>query len=230
MTRSPVGDTSLTLHGGSSLRPWSAGTDHACALRHDGTIACWGRDDQGQASPPEGTVVVPEGARLVAVSAGDEHVCGLFDDGEVACWTASGQGWSTPFRGERLVALDSGGSHTCGLREDGTAVCRGHFGNDTGQASPPANEKFVSISGGGAHTCALREDGSPSCWGADRSFLGSQPEHRPSDDPAGGNPIDVLGKRRLSHVWPPRGRCADLLGERRVGAGLSSRGCPLRLN
>ena len=32
----------------------TAGDFHACALGDDGAVVCWGRDDDGQASPPAG--------------------------------------------------------------------------------------------------------------------------------------------------------------------------------
>ena len=32
----------------------SVGTEHACGVRADGTLACWGRNDAGQATPPAG--------------------------------------------------------------------------------------------------------------------------------------------------------------------------------
>ena len=32
----------------------SAGNSHVCAIRADNTLACWGRNDSGQASPPTG--------------------------------------------------------------------------------------------------------------------------------------------------------------------------------
>jgi hypothetical protein len=31
----------------------AVGRDHACGLRPDGSIACWGRDDFGEATPPK---------------------------------------------------------------------------------------------------------------------------------------------------------------------------------
>ena len=45
----------------------------------DGTAACWGNDDYGQARPPAG--------EFASVSAGEEaHTCGVMRDGTVACW------------------------------------------------------------------------------------------------------------------------------------------------
>ena len=56
----------------------SAGRYHTCGVKTDGTVACWGRNDLGQATPPGGT--------FTQVSAGGYHTCGVKTDGTVACW------------------------------------------------------------------------------------------------------------------------------------------------
>ncbi len=76
----------------------SAGGYHSCALRTDGTVACWGSnvgrgegfwgEYLGQATPPMGT--------FTQVSAGAYHTCGLRSDGTVACWGSNGSGQATP--------------------------------------------------------------------------------------------------------------------------------------
>ena len=41
----------------SSLVSVSAGWDHTCGVRSDGSVACWGRYDFGQSTPPAGSFV-----------------------------------------------------------------------------------------------------------------------------------------------------------------------------
>lgn len=55
---------------------------HACALRGDGVIECWGDDTYGQA-PAEVTAAT---GTFTQVSAGGFHSCALRSDGAVECW------------------------------------------------------------------------------------------------------------------------------------------------
>ena len=62
----------------------SAGGDHTCEVRSDDSVACWGSDTAGQATPPAGS--------FVSVSAGWDHTCGVRSDGSVACWGRQARG------------------------------------------------------------------------------------------------------------------------------------------
>ena len=66
------------VSGSPSFTQVSAGWDHTCGLKQDGSIICWGSDGFHQAVPPQG--------EFASVSAGGSHTCGLKEDGSVACW------------------------------------------------------------------------------------------------------------------------------------------------
>jgi hypothetical protein len=57
-------------------------------VRTNGTVACWGRKIEGQATPPAGT--------FTTVSGGADHTCGMRTDGTAACWGDNGSGEATP--------------------------------------------------------------------------------------------------------------------------------------
>ena len=56
----------------------SAGKWYTCGVKTDGSVACWGSNDEGQAEPPSGS--------FVSVSSGSYHTCGVKPDGSVECW------------------------------------------------------------------------------------------------------------------------------------------------
>jgi hypothetical protein len=77
----PPSDAAPLALDAGSFSPASqlaVGTDHACVLKHDGTIACWGDNRYGQSTPPDGA--------FTSLSAGDEYTCAIRVDGTVACW------------------------------------------------------------------------------------------------------------------------------------------------
>ncbi len=136
-----------------AYRQISAGGTHNCTLKTDNSLACWGDNDSGQATPPAGT--------FRQVSAGDNHSCALRTDNTLACWGANDFGKATPPAGT-FSQVSAGGFHSCALRSNNTLVCWGR--NDTGQLTRPAGT-FIQVSAGSEHNCALRTDHTLACWG-----------------------------------------------------------------
>ena len=126
----------------------SAGNGHTCGIREDGAVDCWGFDEYGQATPPEG--------EFLSVSAGSRHTCGVRKDGSVVCW-----GWGLDFSGETMptegefASVSAGEFHTCAVREGGAVACWG-WGLDFNGETMPTGGGFTSVSAG---ACAVREGG-----------------------------------------------------------------------
>ena len=146
----------------------STGSYHTCALRTDGSVACWGDDMYGQmfgqATPPAG--------RFTAVSTGWEHTCGLRRDGVVECWGNDDDGRATPPAGT-FTAVSAGLWHTCGVRPRGSVECWGV--PYSGQSTPPGGT-FASVSAGAEHTCGVQTDGTIACWGRDDDGEATPPD------------------------------------------------------
>ncbi|MEZ4408671.1 MAG: protein kinase [Polyangiales bacterium] len=175
------------------LATLSAGWAHACAVRADTAVACWGWNHFGQlgdgstidrASPA--TAVGLAGA--VEVAAGASHTCARLSNGTVACWGANahgelGDGTTTP-RPTPALARHLGGAtqvvagdaFACARLANGTVACWG--ANDVGQlgdgtdvdkTSPtlvPGLANIVEVAAGDAHACARHASGAVYCWGA----------------------------------------------------------------
>jgi hypothetical protein len=142
--------------------------DHTCALRRDGTVACWGANLQGQSTPPPGVFV-----DLFALGFG---TCGVRVDGEIVCWGME-SGPKAP-RGP-FVSVDWA-MRGCALRADGTPVC--WSAADAAPVTPPGGP-FVQLALAVADanrtpigTCGLRPDGKVVCWD----------DHGPRDFPLDG--------------------------------------------
>ncbi|MFC5578935.1 PxKF domain-containing protein [Lysobacter niabensis] len=220
--------------GSGGVVALASGDMHSCGLRSDGTIACWGANDFGQATPPAG--------HFIALTAGRQHSCGLRDDGKVLCWGADattppdeewrqsaalaaggrfacaldmggepvcwGAAPQPAMSGERLTAISAGGNHACGLRGDGMALCWGD--NSFGQASPPW-QAFTALSSNFNRTCGLQADGHVQCWGDVAWF--EVPDERFTAITLGGSHACGLREDRTAVCWgggpemaPPSGR------------------------
>jgi hypothetical protein len=167
----------------------SAGGSHSCAIRADGTLACWGDDSHGQVSG------APAG-EFTAVSAGGSHSCAIRADGTLACWGDDSHGQTSggpdafhkhnndthhhhdKDEPPNFLAVSAGGQHTCGiLAHDEELLC---WGDDSqGQVSEAPGGEFASLSAGALHSCALRTDGRLACWGGNAAG-------QSADAPSGG--------------------------------------------
>jgi alpha-tubulin suppressor-like RCC1 family protein len=77
----------------SGVAAVSAGLHHTCALRTDGTVVCWGRNEHGEMGDGTTTMrlepVAPgglAGVRVVQVQAGGGQTCASTSDAGLWCW------------------------------------------------------------------------------------------------------------------------------------------------
>ena len=126
-----------------------AGGSFACGLLSDGTVKCWGRNDDGQIG--DGIVGTSEDrymptavvglSNVRSVACGTDHACALLADGTVSCWgsgsdgrngtTTGDTGTPTPVPGlADIVQLDAHGP-SCAASSTGDVYCWGS--NNNGQ-------------------------------------------------------------------------------------------------
>jgi alpha-tubulin suppressor-like RCC1 family protein len=173
----------------------SSAANHLCALRENGSVACWGDNGSGQLGNGEvglsmssTPLEVAGDAEFVGLSVGNNHSCGTTATGEVWCWggnfdgeVGNGQVWQPQPTPAAIPNLDdatgvtAGNSVTCVLREGGSVDCLGY--NAYGQLGDGTTESRVAptsvvdlddatrVSAGFDVTCAVRDDATVQCWG-----------------------------------------------------------------
>lgn len=190
-------DCTLDPSGCTGWIAVSSGTRHTCAIRPDGQVRCWGRNDYGQlgnglAETSADPVTVSGIADAVIIAAGNHHTCAALADGTAWCWGANnvgqlGDGTTTdslvpvPVSGlTGVVGLSASQQDdvTCAVDDAGRGYCWG--ANDVGQLGIAAGDDSsvpvqVGISGalrkisvGSSYACALTLDGAVWCWGHNR--------------------------------------------------------------
>ena len=143
----------------------SAGEFHSLALKSDGTVIAWGRNDFGQLNIPAGL------NNVVSIASGWSHCLALKIDGTVVGWGGGNNpfGQATPPPGlSNVVAIAAGNdetfAHSLALKSDGTVVAWGD--NQSGQLNiPDGLSNVVAISAGWLFSLALKSDGTVVGWG-----------------------------------------------------------------
>ncbi len=144
------------------------GAAHACALRRDGTVACWGENLDGQVG--DGTtemrpqpVAVQGVSDAIQIAAWMGSSCALLRGGGVVCWgKGSGTGGAPLVSAELHDVAELSGP--CARGADGAVRCR--RGERTDAIEGP---RAARIAFGVAHGCLLTAAGEARCWGANRS-------------------------------------------------------------
>ena len=222
---SVAGDTKRYQTGKVSFASISPGAWYTCGVSAEaGSVACWGDNDYGEASPL--------GGEFISVSAGGGYTCGVRVGGSLACWgpdwfgdltickrktdgshdcrAAEWNGQAMPPEG-LFTSVSVGGSHACGVKTDGAVAC--WASNEDGRATPPGGA-FTYVSAGGHHTCGVKTDGAVACWGSDRYGQATPPEGTFTSVSAGNlytcgvktdGAVACWGSDRHGQAMPPEG-------------------------
>jgi alpha-tubulin suppressor-like RCC1 family protein len=180
----------------------SVGTSHACGIKRDGTVACWGDYSLGQLSG------IPSGTFL-QISAGDDNTCGLRSNGAIACWGSNlfSQLTTTAVQKRTFTQVSVGTTAVCALKRDSTLSCwefeqsllPSEFRTPYPTRRPTVTGKglltnvpsgtFTQVSVGSEYACALKRGGPLVCWGRNGDAFTPIPNQTFTQVSAGGSHI-----------------------------------------
>ncbi len=163
----------------------AGGDRHACRIKPDGTLWCWGLNGTGQlgtGSDPVGLHPTPEQVGVAndwaSVDGGSEFTCGLHLDGAASCWGTNNVAQIGDLAGEQWKGVSAGWAHGCAVRFDDTMWCWGlnQFGQtgwgvgdvfDTGHpiAQVGSDADWHTVAAGTTLSCGIKLDGTMWCWG-----------------------------------------------------------------
>lgn len=148
---------------------------HACAIRKDGTLYCWGLNIHKELEAPPGQYVQ-------VTTSQDNHACAIeYGTNLVKCWGLDVGGSTRPPEGVEFLQVTAGHYWSCGVKPDGLVQCWGKTQKQLEKTSPHPEMQFLEVSGGHQHMCGItgmddvtgltgESDDEPLrvvCWGRD---------------------------------------------------------------
>ena len=154
MEELPDPEPSLTDPGWAMV---TAGDQHLCGIRNDGSLWCWGVGALGQLGtgstmPAALPAQVMPGSRFGSVASLKDHTCAIREDGTLWCWGLNRHG---------QLATASSGPQQCDI---GTMM----FSCATTPQQIGVESDWVDVATGVEHTCGIRAGGTLWCWGEGR--------------------------------------------------------------
>jgi alpha-tubulin suppressor-like RCC1 family protein len=161
----------------------AAGARHACAAQADGTVLCWGENDNGEAGNGSYEYAQPIPHVVYGIAhpkqmvAGAEHTCALLDDGTY-CWGNNangrlGDGTQTSSSQPRGVGTIGGTPTRLAIGDNASFALLAGSARGWGAGfglMPTTISNVTDISAGDEHVCMLETDKTVSCYGENYNY------------------------------------------------------------
>jgi len=161
---SEVGDgfSIVELPPGRNVSQLALGNTHTCAIWDDGSVSCWGSNDNGELGLENtnyigdggsemgsnlGFVSFPNGNTAENITAGDGFTCAILNNSDTVCWGDSQFG-------------QLGIENTNNIGDQG-----GEMGNSLGIIDFGTSRNAVEIDAGSTSVCAILDNAQVKCWG-----------------------------------------------------------------
>ncbi|MFN8444277.1 MAG: hypothetical protein U0175_26075 [Caldilineaceae bacterium] len=213
----------------SNVKSIAVGHAHACALLNNGTVRCWGQNENAELGSGSSAafsttpVLLPALSNIVLLAAGGHHNCVVTSNGRTRCWgmnyngqlgTGSGNPQANPVR---VFGLDStptqlalGDQHSCAIVDSGVQCwgynAFGQLGNDSrNDSSTPVDVKgigpgVIALTAGRNHSCAITSGGGATCWGANYNLQLGNNSNTDSNTPVAVFGLNS-GAQSISAFW-----------------------------
>jgi prepilin-type N-terminal cleavage/methylation domain-containing protein len=151
----------MAVNGLTDATQVDCGWNFTCALKSDGTVWCWGDNQDGQLGNgnliDQFTPVQVSGmTSATQIAIGNEHGCALKSDDTVWCWGDNdhgelGDGYTTDnWTPEQVTGLTDvmaigAGWSTCALKSDGTTWCWGNASNGALGNNTTAPDQLIPV-------------------------------------------------------------------------------------
>lgn len=167
---------------------------HNCALRADGTVACWGPNSYAQlgtgtpSTTSPGPVVVPSLENAISISVATFHSAAATATGRAVWWGRDPVVRASEVNPQRqdiyrkateisgfdhVIATAAAEDLTCLLDREEGVVCMGDAVNGWARwrrGQPPVHvpetRGAVALTCGSMHCCVITSAGRPACWGS----------------------------------------------------------------
>ncbi len=185
----------------------SAGDEHSCALKTDGTVWCWGSNFYGQLGISTATVnidtptptQVPGVTNTISLTTGSFHTCAVKSDGSVRCW---GQHDVAKQVGSTTATKFRTFTPTCDTTVDPACVPPAPYDVyyvDVPTVIPQITTA-LTVDAGAFFTCALLAAGTVQCWGANAVGELGNAGTPPGNPTVSAIPVDVTGIDRVAGI------------------------------